>query len=87
VVTVLLATTRIDSGRLKMSVRIGAEPGVGIGRRKSNRIEAINLTPIGDAVSGSIEIGPIPAHPLAAYSWLCIATVAQQLLHSTRLAT
>lgn len=85
VVTILLATAGIDSGRLKMPAGIRAEPGVVIGRWQSNRIEAIDFAPVSDTVSIGIEIGPITAHSLAADARLRITAVAQQLLHSTRL--
>src|SRR5262249_49204822 len=85
VVTILFAAPGIHPRRLKMPAGIRAEPGVGIGRGQSNRIEAIDLVAVRDTLPVGVEIGPMAAHPPATDSRLCIATVAQQRLHSARL--
>ena len=75
VIAILLAPARIDSSCLEVAVRIGAKPRILIGRRKSDRVQSIDLVAVRDALPVRVEIGPITALPLAADSRLRIAAV------------
>jgi hypothetical protein len=77
VVAVLLAAAGVDPGRLQMAVGIGAEPVVGIGRWKTDRIQPVDRLAVGDALAFFVEIGPVAAHPLARVAGFAIAAVAQ----------
>ena len=85
VVAILLAPARIDPGRLEVPVGIGAEPGIGVGRREPDGVQPVDLVAVGNALAVGVEIGPITAHPLAADSWLRVTAMTQQWLHSIRL--
>ena len=86
VVAILLAAAGIDAGRLEMAVGIGAEPGVGIGRRQADRVQPVDLVAVGDALAVGVEIGPVAAHSLAGDAGLAVAAVPQHdALRFTRL--
>src|SRR6185369_17557087 len=76
-VAILLAPAVIDSRRLQMAVGVRAKPGVFIGGRKRDRVQAVDLVAIGDALSVGIEIGPVTARPLPADAGFAVAAVPQ----------
>ena len=51
VIAILPAAAGIDADRLDVAVGMWAEPGVRIGRRQADGVEAINLFPVGDALA------------------------------------
>jgi hypothetical protein len=51
VISILCASSRIDAGRLQMTVRVGAKPCIGIGRGQSDRIEPLDFVAVRDAIA------------------------------------
>ena len=79
-VAILLAALRIDARRLKVAVRILAEPGVGVGWWKPDRVQPVDRLAIGDPFALFVEIGPVPALSLARIARFVVAAMAQPLL-------
>jgi hypothetical protein len=77
VIAILLPASSIDAGGLKMPVGIGAEPGVLVGRRKTNGIQPVDLAAIGDAFPVRIKIGPGTADALARDAGFAVAAMPQ----------
>src|SRR5437764_2680382 len=76
-IAILLAAAGIHPGGLQMAVRIGAEPGIFISRRKADCVQPVDLIAVGDPLSLGVEIAPVPAHPLARDAWLRVAAMRQ----------
>src|SRR5436309_96178 len=76
-IAILLPAAGIDAGRLQMAIRIGAEPGIFISWRKADRVQPVDLIALGDALPLGVEIGPVPAHPLARDARLRVAAMPQ----------
>ena len=76
VVAILLAPARVFAGRLDMAVGVLAEPGIDIGRRQCQRVEAIDLGAVGDALV-AVEIGPGAALAFAAVARFAVIAMAQ----------
>ena len=76
-VAILLAAASVDPGRLKMTLRIGAEPAVLVSGGKGDGVKPVDLVSLGDALPFGIEISPVSAHPLARNSRFRVAAMSQ----------
>ena len=84
-VAILLAAAIIDPGRLEVTVRVLAEPGVLIGWRKRDRVKAVDRIAVGDPLL-TVEISPVTALSLARVTRArcrCYASTRRVTLHST----
>ena len=76
-VAILLAAPIIDSGRLKMTVLVLAEPGLLLRRRQGDGVQPVDRFPVGDALAILVEILPVTAVLPARVARLAVAAMAQ----------